>query len=100
MATCINSSRSCLPPFYTIPIFPLFISKDFSFTCIISIVQAYRGFFNFCAGSGAGVLYTKYSECIGMKTNIRTCTFALPLSFLGSLPEDGREQVYTDNVYR
>ena len=34
MATCINSSRSCLPPFYTIPIFPLFKSKDFSFTCI------------------------------------------------------------------
>ena len=28
MATCINSSPSCLPPFYAIPIFPL------SFTCI------------------------------------------------------------------
>ena len=25
MATYINSSRSCLPPFYTIPIFPLLI---------------------------------------------------------------------------
>ena len=35
MATCIHSSRSCLPPFYTIPIFPLFKSKDFSFTCHI-----------------------------------------------------------------
>ena len=23
MATCIHSSQSCLPPFYTIPIFPL-----------------------------------------------------------------------------
>ena len=29
MATCINSSRSCLPPFYTIPIFPLLNRKIF-----------------------------------------------------------------------
>ena len=33
MATSIHSSLSCLLPFYTIPIFPLFKSKDFSFTC-------------------------------------------------------------------
>ena len=37
MATCINSSRSCLPPFYTIP---LFKSKDFSFTCLLSFFAA------------------------------------------------------------
>ena len=35
MATSIHSSLSCLPPFYTIPIFPLFKSKDFSFTCLL-----------------------------------------------------------------
>ena len=35
MATSIHSSLSCLLPFYTIPIFPLFKSKDFSFTCNI-----------------------------------------------------------------
>ena len=29
MATCINSSRSCLPPSYTIPIFPLLNRKIF-----------------------------------------------------------------------
>ena len=29
MATCIHSSRSCLPPFYTIPIFPLLNRKIF-----------------------------------------------------------------------
>ena len=29
MATCIHSSRSCLPPFYTIPIFPLLNQKIF-----------------------------------------------------------------------
>ena len=29
MATCINSSRSCLPPFYTIPIFPHLNRKIF-----------------------------------------------------------------------
>ena len=34
MAISIHPSRSCLLPFYTIPIFPLFKSKDFSFTCI------------------------------------------------------------------
>ena len=33
MATSIHSSLSCLLPFYTIPIFPLFKLKDFSFTC-------------------------------------------------------------------
>ena len=33
MAMSIHSSLSCLLPFYTIPIFPLFKSKDFSFTC-------------------------------------------------------------------
>ena len=32
MATCIHSSRSCLLPFYTIPIFPLL---SFSFTCLL-----------------------------------------------------------------
>ena len=31
---CTTPSQSCLLPFYTIPIFPLFNSKDFSFTCI------------------------------------------------------------------
>ena len=30
MVTCIHSSRSCLPPFYTIPIFPLFFFIYFS----------------------------------------------------------------------
>ena len=35
MATSIHSSLSCLLPFYTIPIFPLFKSKDFSFTCLL-----------------------------------------------------------------
>ena len=34
METCIHSSRSCLP-FYTIPIFPLFKSNDFSFACLL-----------------------------------------------------------------
>ena len=29
MATCIHSSRSCLLPFYTIPIFPLLNRKIF-----------------------------------------------------------------------
>ena len=29
MATCIHSSRSCLPPFYTIPVFPLLNRKIF-----------------------------------------------------------------------
>ena len=29
METCIHSSRSCLPPFYTIPIFPLLNRKIF-----------------------------------------------------------------------
>ena len=29
MATCIHSSRSCPPPFYTIPIFPLLNRKIF-----------------------------------------------------------------------
>ena len=29
MATCIHSSRSCLLPFYTIPIFPLLNQKIF-----------------------------------------------------------------------
>ena len=29
MATFIHSSRSCLPPFYTIPIFPLLNRKIF-----------------------------------------------------------------------
>ena len=29
MATCINSSQSCLPPFYTIPTFPLLNRKIF-----------------------------------------------------------------------
>ena len=29
MSTCIHSSRSCLPPFYTIPIFPLLNRKIF-----------------------------------------------------------------------
>ena len=29
MATCIHSSRSCLPPFYTIPMFPLLNRKVF-----------------------------------------------------------------------
>ena len=29
MATCIHSSGSCLPPFYTIPIFPLLKRKVF-----------------------------------------------------------------------
>ena len=29
MATCIHSSQSCLPPFYTIPIFPLLKSISF-----------------------------------------------------------------------
>ena len=37
MATCIHSSRSGLPPFYTIPIFPLFKLKHFFITCILSI---------------------------------------------------------------
>ena len=32
---CTTPSQSCLLPFYTIPIFPLFNSKDFSFTCNI-----------------------------------------------------------------
>ena len=31
---CTTPSQSCLLPFYTIPILPLFNSKDFSFTCI------------------------------------------------------------------
>ena len=35
MATSIHSSLSCLLPFYTIPIFPLFKLKDFSFTCLL-----------------------------------------------------------------
>ena len=34
MAPSSPPSRSCLPPFYTIPIFLLFNLKDFSFTCI------------------------------------------------------------------
>ena len=35
MATCIHSSRSCLPPFYTIPIFPLLNRKIFHLLVII-----------------------------------------------------------------
>ena len=31
MATCIHPSLSCLPPFYTIPIFPLLNRKIYSF---------------------------------------------------------------------
>ena len=41
MATSIHSSLSCLLPFYTIPIFPLFISKDFSFTCLLPFLDAH-----------------------------------------------------------
>ena len=33
---CTTPSQSCLLPFYTIPILPLFNSKDFSFTCLFS----------------------------------------------------------------
>ena len=39
MATSIYSSLSCLLPFYTIPIFPLFKSKDFSFTCLLPLFR-------------------------------------------------------------
>ena len=42
MATCIHSSRSCLLPFYTIPIFPLLNRKifhlsPFFFCCTLHI---------------------------------------------------------------
>ena len=45
MATCIHSSRSCLLPFYTIPIFPLLNRKIFHlyimYVCMCaSIVKA------------------------------------------------------------
>ena len=36
MAPSSPPSRSCLPHFYTIPIFLLFNVKDFSFTCLLS----------------------------------------------------------------
>ena len=35
MATCIHSSRSCLLPFYTIPIFPLLNRKIFHLLVIL-----------------------------------------------------------------
>ena len=46
MATCINSSRSCLLPFYTIPIFPLLNRKIFIYllclyTCIYTSIYMY-----------------------------------------------------------
>ena len=37
MATCIHSSWSCLPPFYTIPIFPLLNLKIFHLLVIIDL---------------------------------------------------------------
>ena len=39
MATCIHSSRSCLPPFYTIPIFPLLNRKIFHLLVIVIAAQ-------------------------------------------------------------
>ena len=38
MATCIHSSRSCLPPFYTIPVFPLLNRKIFHLLVSLSTV--------------------------------------------------------------
>ena len=39
MATCIHSSRSCLPPFYTIPIFLLLNRKIFHLLVYFSILS-------------------------------------------------------------
>ena len=38
MATCINSSRSCLLPFYTIPIFPLYLLVSLLHTALRNIL--------------------------------------------------------------
>ena len=50
MATCIQSSRSCLPPFYTIPIFPLFERLFFFWmhTAFILYSEEYIVFMSCC----------------------------------------------------
>ena len=53
MATCIHSSRSCLPPFYTIPVFPLLNRKIFHL-----LVHYYNG-----------ILYARRYTDPMMKTN-------------------------------
>ena len=45
MATCIHSSQSCLPLFYTIPIFPLLIERFFIY--VSPFFFAAHGILNF-----------------------------------------------------
>ena len=57
MATCIHSSPSCLPPFYTIPIFPL-LNRKFIYNIILRCapVRIYSGAHGMVGGAAARVV--------------------------------------------
>ena len=69
MATCIHSSRSCLPPFYTIPIFHLLNRKIFHLlVCMCVYVH------DVCLCVHAGVL------CVTLTVYMYLCTLCVCMS--------------------
>ena len=88
MATCINPSRSCLPPFYTIPIFTLLNRKDFSFTCLLSFFLAAHCIVNFISIIAWGYLFTRLlclCRVVGIVLCICTPTFIATIANMGQL---------------
>ena len=65
MATCINSSRSCLPPFYTIPIFPLLNRKIFHLLVFFLYFLLHTAYISCCLRNILpGAIYCWLHTCV------------------------------------